>query len=224
MAEGIDFDNHFGRCVVLMGVPYQYTLSHVLRQRLDYMRTKFQIRAEDFLTFDALRQAAQCVGRVMRSKNDYGAMIFADSRYNRSDKRDKLPKWIQNFLNRADRLNASTDDATSIVQRFLREMAQPLDEQAQRNILMDMQRLNGTTPPMFTATSTANTTTTIAPATVNAAMDTARVAGTVAAAAAAAAAAAMATTATRSGPVGCQSQSAEEKRQPAEKRPRFEYA
>ena len=31
-------------------------------------------------------------------------------------------------------------------------------------------------------------------------------------------------TATRSGPVGCQSQSAEEKRQPAEKRPRFEYA
>ena len=31
------------------------------------------------LLFDALRQAAQCVRRVIRSKLDYGLMIFADS-------------------------------------------------------------------------------------------------------------------------------------------------
>lgn len=31
-----------------------------------------KIRDNDFLTFDALRQAAQCVGRVIRSKRDYG--------------------------------------------------------------------------------------------------------------------------------------------------------
>lgn len=29
---------------------------------------------------DAQRQAAQCVGRVIRSKADYGMMIFADKR------------------------------------------------------------------------------------------------------------------------------------------------
>lgn len=40
------------------------------------------------------RQAAQCVGRVIRSKADYGLMIFADKRYQRHDKRDKLPGWI----------------------------------------------------------------------------------------------------------------------------------
>ena len=33
-----------------------------------------QIRDNDFLTFDALRQAAQCVGRVIRSKRDYGSV------------------------------------------------------------------------------------------------------------------------------------------------------
>ena len=43
-----------------------------MRERLNYLRAKFQVRAEDFLTFDAMRQAAQCVGRVLRSKNDYG--------------------------------------------------------------------------------------------------------------------------------------------------------
>ncbi len=42
------------------------------------MRDKLQIRENDFLTFDAMRQAAQCVGRVLRGKTDYGLMIFAD--------------------------------------------------------------------------------------------------------------------------------------------------
>ena len=66
VAEGIDFDRHYGRCVMLMGVPYQYTLSHVLRARLEFLRQEYQIRDNDFLTFDALRQSAQCVGRVIR--------------------------------------------------------------------------------------------------------------------------------------------------------------
>lgn len=80
VAEGIDFDRHYGRCVIVFGIPYQYTLSHTLRARLDYMRIHHQIKDNDYLTFDALRQAAQCVGRVIRSKTDYGLVILADSR------------------------------------------------------------------------------------------------------------------------------------------------
>lgn len=38
VAEGIDFDRHYGRCVILIGVPFQYTLSRVLKARLDFMR------------------------------------------------------------------------------------------------------------------------------------------------------------------------------------------
>lgn len=34
----------------------------------------------DYLAFDAVRQAAQCVGRVIRSKADYGLMVFAGAR------------------------------------------------------------------------------------------------------------------------------------------------
>ena len=47
------------------------------------------------MTFDAMRHAAQCVGRALRGKTDYGIMIFADKRFSRSDKKGKLPKWIQ---------------------------------------------------------------------------------------------------------------------------------
>jgi Helicase C-terminal domain len=68
VAEGIDFDRHYGRAVVMFGVPYQYTLSRILRARLEYLRESFQIKESDFLAFDAVRQSAQCVGRVIRSK------------------------------------------------------------------------------------------------------------------------------------------------------------
>ena len=46
--------------------------------RLEYLREHFQIRENDFLTFDAMRHAAQCVGRALRGKTDYGVMVFAD--------------------------------------------------------------------------------------------------------------------------------------------------
>ncbi|KAK3282581.1 hypothetical protein CYMTET_9690 [Cymbomonas tetramitiformis] len=135
VAEGIDFDRHFGRCVVMFGVPYQYTLSRILRARLEYLRETFQISENDFLAFDAVRQAAQCVGRVIRSKADYGMMIFADKRYNRNDKRNKLPGWINSNLKEAH-LNLSTDMALHITREFMREMAQPVDPQhAQQGLL-----------------------------------------------------------------------------------------
>ena len=62
----------------MFGVPYVYTQSRILRARLEYLRDQFHIRENDFLTFDAMRHAAQCVGRAMRGKTDYGVMVFAD--------------------------------------------------------------------------------------------------------------------------------------------------
>lgn len=40
------------------------------------------------------RQAAQCVGRVIRSKADYGMMIFADKRYDFS----MLGSWMGSLV------------------------------------------------------------------------------------------------------------------------------
>jgi DNA excision repair protein ERCC-2 len=49
------------------------------RARLEYLRETFQIKESDFLAFDAVRQSAQCVGRVIRSKADYGLMVRGSS-------------------------------------------------------------------------------------------------------------------------------------------------
>jgi hypothetical protein len=62
------------------------------------MRQVFNYENKHLLLYSYfLPQAAQCVGRVIRSKSDYGLMVFADSRYARLDKRDKLPEWILRF-------------------------------------------------------------------------------------------------------------------------------
>jgi DNA excision repair protein ERCC-2 len=113
----------------------------------------------DVPPFNATWQAAQCAGRVIRGKTDYGLVVFGDKRYNRAekprqatrpytplhalaspytplhplapplrynraDKRDKLPQWIRQFMSEGC-LNLSTDMAVHKAKLFLREMAQP---------------------------------------------------------------------------------------------------
>ena len=122
VSEGIDFDHHYGRTVLMIGIPFQYTESRILKARLEFMRDHFQIKENDFLSFDAMRHAAQCLGRVLRGKDDYGIMVLADRRFTR--KKNQLPKWIAQALNDSD-TNLSTDMALATAKKFLRSLAQP---------------------------------------------------------------------------------------------------
>lgn len=135
VSEGIDFDHHLGRAVIMFGIPYVYTQSRILKARLEYLRDQFNIRENDFLTFDAMRHAAQCVGRAIRGKTDYGIMVFADKRYSKADKKGKLPKWIQEHLRDAN-CNLSIDEAIQVSKRFLRQMAQPFTQEDQLGLSM----------------------------------------------------------------------------------------
>ncbi|KAJ2737755.1 TFIIH/NER complex ATP-dependent 5'-3' DNA helicase subunit, partial [Coemansia sp. BCRC 34490] len=112
-----------------------YTESRILKARLEFMREAHQIRENDFLTFDALRHASQCIGRVLRGKTDYGIMVLADKRYSRADKRSKLPKWISACLVEAN-LSLSTDMAIERSRKFLKYIAQPFDMKLQVGVSM----------------------------------------------------------------------------------------
>lgn len=43
VSEGVDFDHHLGRAVLMFGIPYVYTQSRILKARLDYLRDQFQV-------------------------------------------------------------------------------------------------------------------------------------------------------------------------------------
>jgi DNA excision repair protein ERCC-2 len=139
VSEGIDFDHHYGRTVLMIGIPFQYTESRILKARLEFLRDHYQIRENDFLSFDAMRHAAQCLGRVLRGKDDYGVMVLADRRFAR--KKNQLPKWIAQGLSDAD-TNLSTDMAIANAKQFLRTMAQPQDPKDQEGVsIWDLEQL-----------------------------------------------------------------------------------
>ncbi|CCE88822.1 Piso0_001608 [Millerozyma farinosa CBS 7064] len=131
VSEGIDFDHHYGRTVLMIGIPFQYTESRILKARLEFLRDHFQIRENDFLSFDAMRHAAQCLGRVLRGKDDYGIMVLADRRFSR--KKSQLPKWIAQALLDSD-TNLSTDMALANAKKFLRSLAQPTNPKDQEGV------------------------------------------------------------------------------------------
>lgn len=141
VSEGIDFDHHYGRAVICIGVPFQYTESRILKARLEFLRENYRIRENDFLSFDAMRHAAQCLGRVLRGKDDYGVMVLADKRFQK--KRTQLPKWISQAMLESE-TNLSTDMAVATAKNFLRGMAQPFKAKDQDGIstwsLADLER------------------------------------------------------------------------------------
>ncbi|KAI0306578.1 DNA repair helicase [Multifurca ochricompacta] len=127
VSEGIDFDHNYGRAVIMFGVPYQYTESRILKARLEYLRDAYRIRESEFLGFDAIRNAAQCVGRALRGKTDWGLMVFADKRFARADKRAKLPRWINQYITETA-ANLSTDMALTLSKLFMRTISQNAGE------------------------------------------------------------------------------------------------
>ncbi|KAF2420768.1 tfiih complex helicase [Tothia fuscella] len=141
VSEGIDFDHHYGRTVLCIGVPFQYTESRILKARLEFLRETYRIRENDFLSFDAMRHAAQCLGRVLRGKDDYGIMVLADRRFQK--KRTQLPKWIGQALPEAES-NMSVDQAVAVAKKFLKDMSVPYEGLMQEGIstwsLSDLKR------------------------------------------------------------------------------------
>lgn len=123
VSEGIDFDHHYGRTVLCIGAPFQYTESRILKARLEFLRENYRIKEQDFLSFDAMRHAAQCLGRVLRGKDDYGIMVLADKRFQK--KRNQLPRWIADEITEGQ-TGLSTDSAVGLAKKFLRNIAQPL--------------------------------------------------------------------------------------------------
>ncbi|KAK4613460.1 General transcription and DNA repair factor IIH helicase subunit XPD [Fulvia fulva] len=131
VSEGIDFDHHYGRTVLCIGIPYQYTESRILKARLEFLQETYRIKDSTFLAFDAMRHCAQCLGRVLRGKDDYGIMVMADDRFKK--RKEQLPKWIGSALMDADS-NMSVDQAEAAAKKFLKQMSKPFPAHVQDGI------------------------------------------------------------------------------------------
>ncbi|KAL3632993.1 Regulator of telomere elongation helicase 1 [Castilleja foliolosa] len=103
VSEGLDFADHAGRAVVVTGLPFATLTDAKVRLKREYLDQQTQSRkignkgltGEEWYTQQASRAVNQAVGRVIRHRHDYGAIIFCDERFTNSNRQAQISLWIQ---------------------------------------------------------------------------------------------------------------------------------
>lgn len=115
MSEGINFSDRLGRLVVIVGLPYPNINSPEWKARLEYIESatlkrlahgsgsgdaKAQAKqlARDFYENACMRAVNQSIGRAIRHRGDYAAIVLVDRRFGTERIRRKLPGWIRGGL------------------------------------------------------------------------------------------------------------------------------
>ncbi|XP_069675040.1 regulator of telomere elongation helicase 1 homolog [Periplaneta americana] len=102
VSEGLDFMDVNGRAVIMTGLPYPPMMDIYVKLKRSYLEeNRKKTDADKCLTshqwylFEASRAVNQAIGRVIRHKDDYGAIIFCDCRFEGPDFRKALSSWVQ---------------------------------------------------------------------------------------------------------------------------------
>lgn len=120
MSEGINFSDRLGRCVMVVGLPYPNIASPEWKAKMEYIEstTLAHLTADDggvklskeeataqakhaareFYENACMRAVNQSIGRAIRHKGDYAAIVLVDRRYATARIQDKLPGWIRNGM------------------------------------------------------------------------------------------------------------------------------
>ncbi|CCJ29870.1 unnamed protein product [Pneumocystis jirovecii] len=117
LSEGINFSDKLGRGVIIVGLPFPNIQSAEWKAKLEFVENNFRqnflnnpsiqkgsienliksIRKE-YYENTCMRSVNQSIGRAIRHRNDYAAIIFLDKRYESEHIRDKISKWIKNSI------------------------------------------------------------------------------------------------------------------------------
>ncbi|CAG0893579.1 unnamed protein product, partial [Darwinula stevensoni] len=99
VSEGLDFADDLGRTVVITGLPYPPMMDPrvVLKKSfLDESRTNGQsLTGGEWYRLEASRAVNQAIGRVIRHRDDYGAILLCDARFQDSNFKSRLSSWIR---------------------------------------------------------------------------------------------------------------------------------
>ncbi|XP_058817488.1 regulator of telomere elongation helicase 1 homolog [Topomyia yanbarensis] len=110
VSEGLDFADMNGRAVIITGLPFPPLKDAriILKKKyLEEVRTKENeiISGDEWYSLEASRAVNQAIGRVIRHKNDYGAILLCDNRFHNHRQKTQLSSWIQRHLNASQNPN-----------------------------------------------------------------------------------------------------------------------
>ena len=116
LSEGINFSDKLGRAVIAVGLPFpnangaewKAKIQHVeqtkrtsaiANSKSEQDATAIGVAAgRDFYENACMRAVNQCIGRAIRHKNDYAAILLVDGRFATDRIEKKLPGWIRDNM------------------------------------------------------------------------------------------------------------------------------
>ncbi|KAJ7714216.1 helicase C-terminal domain-containing protein [Mycena metata] len=113
LSEGLNFADDLARAVVIVGLPFANLGSPELRERMKYVKQLEEKRgikrppgqkdaAAELYENLCMNAVNQSIGRAIRHRGDWAALILLDQRYGSASIRAKLPKWIGGGMTVAD--------------------------------------------------------------------------------------------------------------------------
>jgi hypothetical protein len=116
LSEGIDFADDAARGVILVGIPYQSVSDLPVLLKKEHNNKMYQqqnsqnargsvqgvLSGQAWYELQAYRAINQAIGRVIRHKNDFGAVVLVDARLAKPQATQKLSKWVRTVKEAAD--------------------------------------------------------------------------------------------------------------------------
>ncbi|TFF84864.1 DNA repair helicase, partial [Candidatus Heimdallarchaeota archaeon] len=117
-SEGADFPGDQMNTCIIVGIPYARPTTRIQAQ-IDYLEQEFERKGREYgYVIPAVRRAAQAAGRVIRSIEDRGLVLFLDSRFSYSYIRRLLPLWLRKNI---DTIHYENGTITDLTKKFYSE-------------------------------------------------------------------------------------------------------
>lgn len=122
VSEGIDFSDRNARIVVVVGIPFpnvkdiQVTLKKQYNQENRVI--KKLLSGDEWYCQQTFRALNQAVGRCIRHRNDYGAILLLDDRFKRPGNIQYMSKWLRNSIRQYESFRDSLDGLKEFFKGF----------------------------------------------------------------------------------------------------------
>ncbi|XP_028167391.1 Fanconi anemia group J protein-like [Ostrinia furnacalis] len=126
VSEGMDFKDHQARAVITIGIPYPNTFDMAVKEKMayndKYEKSRGLLRSSEWLRVQAYRALNQAVGRCVRHRGDWGAVLMIDARFQNPYYTEHLSKWLRGFLNNNHHTFESLVNSPNSLESFMQSM------------------------------------------------------------------------------------------------------